>query len=211
MAYPAPHCARVAILWTSAVDLQTAENTFYLQDTTDAMFADPGATVDAIWTAFIAHVPAATDPGVIYNGVVFEDVRTVPYGGIDVPETPHPGTLAYTGAGLPSDTCKAVKKSTGTLGRSGRGRWFFPILNSGALNTPDTFTSLVCTTISGALQGFQTALELAITPAKMGIVSFRHNNLPVNPGVFRQITGWGCVNTYVDTQRRRLLGHNRHR
>lgn len=175
------------------------------------MFTDPGATVDAIWTAFEAHVPAATDTRVQYTGVVFEDIRTVPYGGVDIPQTPVNGAASFGGSPLPSNTCKAIKKSTAALGRSGRGRWYFPILDSGELITGDTTSTAILNAKVSALQAFQTALEAALSPGKMGLVSFHHGGAPRNPGVFEQIISWGYDNVDIDTQRRRLLGHNRHR
>ena len=211
MSVGTPHTARVSILWMTNSDGQACENTFYLMDTSDAMFADPGATIDAVWTAWEAHGVPATDAGVQYNGVIFEDVRTVPFGGLEVPQTPINGSGGGLGSVLPSCTCKAIKKSTATLGRSGRGRWFFPITAAGLLTTGDTVAATKLTQMTTGLQGFQTALELALSPAQMGIVSYHHGGVTLTAGVFEQITGWGVVNNDVDTQRRRLLGHNRHR
>jgi hypothetical protein len=184
---------------------------FWLMDTSDAMFADIPATIDNIWTAVEAHLVPATDPQVQYVGIGFEDARTVPYGGITQAEGPATGTRSVFGNPLPSNSCKAVKKGTAALGRSGRGRWFFPTLSTGDQTTGDTLTSATLTAIITGLTGLQTSLESGLSPAQMGIVSFRHGGVAEDPGVFHQITSWTTINNDMDTQRRRLLGHNRHR
>ena len=211
MSVGTPHTARVALLWQSISDSQACENVFYLMDTSDAMFTDPGATIDAIWTAALDTVILHTDSNVSYTGVVFEDVRTVPFGGLEVPQTAVTGGASEGTNAKPSSMCKAIKKSTGTLGRSGRGRWFFPVLGSNVYPTADTLDHTAINAKVTALQSFQTALEAALSPAQMGIVSYRHGGVARTAGVFEQITAWGVVNYDVDVQRRRLVGHNRHR
>jgi len=65
--------------------------------------------------------------------------------------------------------------------------------------------------MSTALATFQGDLELALSPAKMGIVSYQHGGVLLSAGAFEPITSWGHTDNFVDTQRRRLAGHNRHR
>lgn len=211
MSVGTPHTARIGLLFTGATDTQPSENTFYLQDSTDAIFADPSTTALAIWVAAVTQLFPHVNALTVYNGVSFEDVRTVPFGGLDVAESPVVGGHAYGGGVLPSSTCKAIKKNTGTLGRSGRGRWFFPAYEEGQLVSQDEFTGAVIAEMVAALDAFQVAVELALAPAEMGIVSYTFAGTPRIAGQFEHITSWGSVNNYVDTQRRRLLGHNRHR
>lgn len=206
-----PHVARVGVLWTSASDLQKCENVFYLEDTTDVIFSNPVGSANAVFAAVASALVPASDSGVIYNGISFEDVRTVPFGGIDVPETPTNGTHAYSGSALPSCTCKAIRKITVNLTRNGRGRWFFPLLNSGTLVTADTTSPAVIALLTGALTSFQTAVETALAPARMGIVSYFLNKVARSQGLFEPIIAFGANDVMIDTQRRRLLGHNRHR
>lgn len=211
MAVGTPHTARITLTFVGATDSQPSENVFYLYDATDIIFSSPVTTCTAVWaaavTALFPHVNALT----VYNGVGFEDVRTVPFGGLHVPFTPVVGGHSYGGGVLPSCTCKAIKKSTATLGRSGIGRWFFPAYEEGMLTSQDEFDPAVVTEMISALATFQGDFELAESGVLVGLVSYYASSTPRSAGVFEHITSWGATNNFVDTQRRRLAGHNRHR
>lgn len=211
MSVGTPHTARISLLFHGVSDAQPSENTFYLQDTTDAMFADPAATATLIWGAASSGLFPKVNINTTYTGIVFEDVRTVPFGGLEVAESPVEGGINYSGDVLPSCTCKAIKKNTLTLGRSGRGRWFFPVYQTGQLLSMDEITPTAIGDMIGGLVAFQAALLAVLPAAEMGFVSYQFAGSPRTAGVFETIQSWGVVNNYVDTQRRRLLGHNRHR
>lgn len=199
------------MIWRALSDNQRAENVFYLSDSSDAIFTNPGSTVAAIQTALVARLVPATDPQVEYNSLIFEDVRTVPFGGVEFPQTARVGTAPVGGQTMPSNCCKAIKKSTGVLGRSGRGRWFFPCLSKDVYATGDTLQGSHLIRMTTGLNNFQVDIEAALAPAQVGIVSYRHAGAPRVAGVFEHIISWGAATNEIDTQRRRLLGHNRHR
>ena len=203
---PTPHAARIAITFTHVAEPIRCEATFALQDSSDAIFAAPLATANAVWAAWLAHVVPAMPAETIWNGVVFEDVRTLPFGGADYPQTATPGGTSFAGASIPTDSCISIKKLTAGLGRSARGRMFWPIWVSGQLVTADTTSGALVAAAVAALNGFQTALQTALTPAEVGIISTQVGGAPRSTGLFQQIVGYSAADLNVDSQRRRLLG-----
>jgi hypothetical protein len=204
-----PHVARITVGWTYLDTPIQAENVFYLQDASDSIFADPLLVAAAVHTAVVSDLVPATAPEIIFNQIGFEDVRTVPFGGAVLSTALAPGSLAFSGSHLPSDVCIAVKKSTATLGRSGRGRWFWPLGNTAALAHPDEVGATYGTQIITALTNFQATVEAISGSPQMGIVSYRSAGAPRAAGLFSRITGWSLGDLYVDSQRRRLLGRGR--
>jgi hypothetical protein len=204
------HCAKISVQFTFGLDGQICENEFYLQDATDAMFANPTATLAVIQAqANIAFLPRLY-PGVSLIGCVFEDVRVFPFGGIAVPQVAQPGTRAGSVGSLPSSACIAIKKVTGNLGRSGRGRWYWPLADTNAISgTNDTVVAAYVTTILAGLTSFQGAVEAGLPPVAMGIVSYRTAGAQRAAGLFQQIVSWQNTDRLVDSQRRRLSGRGR--
>jgi len=204
-----PHVAKIAVGWTYLDTPIQAENIFHIQDSTDSIFADPVGTCNNIWTHVLAALVAGSSHAIIFNSVDFEDVRTVPFGGISVSQMPTAGTHSGGGDTLPSDVCIAVKKGTGNLGRSGRGRWYWPLGVGSALVHPDEVAGAQVTTILTALADFQAGVETVVAGLKMGIVSYRNGGVARPAGLFQQITDWTVADNFVDSQRRRLLGRGR--
>lgn len=204
-----PHCAKVGILFTVGSEGNQCENTLYIQDSTDAMFVDPVLTCNLIQTAANANLLPGLSNQIGLTGVSFEDVRTFPFGGIEVGQASHVGTGPSAGDSLPSMVALAIKKSTANLGRSARGRWYWPVGTTGNLATADTIKSTSITLWVDQLAAFQASLELALTPAKMGIVSYRTGGVQRAAGLFQQIVNWSVTDSTVDSQRRRLLGRGR--
>lgn len=185
------------------------ENVFYLHDASDAIFADPLTVCNDIFTAAVAHIVPQASAAVFYNSVGFEDIRTVPFGGLTLPQTPAQGTLAGAGAGVPSTIALAVKKSTGTLGRSGRGRWYWPIGDISNILAGETVPVAFANAVVTALSAFQVAVEAALTPAEFGIVSYQVGGVARAAGQFERVLGWGVTDLTLDTQIRRGLHRGR--
>jgi len=161
-----PHCARITVGWTYLDTAIQAENVFYLQDPTDAIFASPALTAAAVNTAVISDLVPVSEVQVIYNQVGFEDVRTVPFGGLVFSTGPHPGTGGFGGAALPPDVALAIKKGTGGLGRSARGRWYFPVANTANLLHPSEVKPTWATAIVNALVNFQATVEAMVANSR---------------------------------------------
>ncbi len=204
-----PHCAKIAVGWTYLNTPIQAENIFHVQDSADTMFADPVGFCNSVWGHVLATLVPGSSTPIIFNSVGFEDIRTVPFGGVSVGQTPTPGTHSGGGDVLPSDVCIAIKKGTGNLGRSGRGRWYWPLGVASDLVRPDEVAGAAITTILTALEDFQAAVETIFATTKMGIVSYRVGGVPRGAGLFQQITSWSASDAFVDSQRRRLLGRGR--
>lgn len=201
-----PHTAKVGLTFKHSTEAVQCENTFYLQDPTDNMFSDFNGLATQIYNAAVAQLVPHMYPVVVFNGVVLEDVRSIPYGGSDYPQTDAPGTKAASTGSIPTVNALSVSKITGTFGRSYRGRWFWPIWDKSDLASADVVNTVRANEITTALAAFQTAVETGTYPCNMGIVSQQINKVPRAHGVFYQIVKWRYSDLRVDSQRRRLLG-----
>lgn len=205
-----PHCARFSLLFTFGTDGQKCENTFYIQDETDAIFADPVVFATGVLAIANTTLKPMLDSNVLITGMGFEDVRTFPFGGLEVGQAGAAGTYTIHGSNLPSSVAFSIRKNTATLGRSGRGRWYWPIGGSAHLSpTNDTVLALSISNWISGLEAFQTAVEAYLSPGKMGIVSYRTANAQRSEGLFSQITSWSAADSNVDSQRRRLTGRGK--
>ena len=204
-----PHVMKCALMWTYGATGMVCENVFYLQDGTDAIFAAPGTVATNIYNAAVAHLTPVNYPEISINGVALEDVRTTVFGATVFPQTPSVGTNAGGGVAIPSNVSLSIKKVTGNPGRSGRGRWYWPIASSAALINGDTVGSAYAAGVVSGLGAFQTAVEGSVPASQMGIVSYFQNKVLRPSGLFQRITAWVASDLNVDDQRRRLLGRGR--
>lgn len=208
MALPGtPDVARIAIQWTR--DGQIEENILYVQDDTGAIFATPELFLDEVHTAVTDNLLPTMFADIVLSGLTFEDVRSVPFGGLSVSITPaEPGALSST-ANLPNSVCIAVKKNTGNLGRSGRGRLYWPSLDASVLSDDNTVESAFAGDVVDALGQMQVDIEGSAYPCQVGIVSYYNNGALRSAGLFQQITSWSVADLTVDSQRKRLPGRGR--
>lgn len=204
--YPADHCARVALTFKHSVESVRGEMTFFVQDPTDAIFAASSAFCGDFFASALAHLIPKLAPEVLLDGVVFEDIRAIPYVGADYPQAATPGTYLTSTKPVPTSSCIAIKRVTGNLGRSGRGRLYWPIWDQAANLTADTLPNAYLDEIVAALGDFQAAVLAGGYPATIGVVSFQHGGVAVNPGLFQTVIGWAYADNHIDSQRRRLLG-----
>lgn len=211
MSVGTPHVARVAVQYGYPDNTNVLENVFYLEDTSDAIFADPAGTALAVFDAAVATYVHQMSNNVGILSASFEDVRTVPFGGITVSAPSATFGSSGTAGTLPSSTAVAISKHSSVLGRSGHGRTYFPVFQANMLSAPDTMVSASAVAIANALAAFQTSLETSLSPAELGWVSYRHAGAARAAGLFVHILTWGVSDLAIDTQRRRLLLHNRHR
>jgi hypothetical protein len=202
-----PHTARITLGYHKGTDV--FNNVFYIEDTTDAIFTNPAATAGAIALEVGTHLLPVMFNDILFDAVTFEDVRTIPFGGLTIGITPaQPGALTTTGP-MPNDVSLAIKKSTGNLGRAGRGRWYWPSVDPSALTSDNVYTSVFANGVVSALSAFQTGVETSLSPATMGIVSYFLNKVLRASGLYQHITAWSVIDMIVDSQRRRLPGRGR--
>lgn len=203
------HVARIGLGWLYGTDLVQCENTFYVLDPTDNLFSDPEGFCDQVKSAAVAQLVPSLFAAVQINAVFFEDVRSVPFGGLEKSYTPVPGTHVGAAGALPGNVVLAIKKGTGALGRSGRGRWYWPLADVSILQTDDTVKSSYVTAITAALGAFQAAVEGGTYPCTVGIVSYQTGKVLRPSGFFQAITSWTTADLTTDSQRRRLGGRGR--
>lgn len=206
---PVLHTAKTAVTFADALNTTRCEHTFYFQDPTDNLFSDFAGFATQVWNAVLANLVPEACAQVVYDGVVVEDVRSVPYGGADFPKTPTPGTHAFSGAAMPTQNSLAIKRETGAVGRSYRGRVYWPIWNGAMLASQDAVSAAVATGAANALAAFQAAVEGGTYPCTMVLVSFQTAGAPNNPGIATPVTGWSYTDLNIDSQRRRLVGRGR--
>jgi len=206
---PIPNSARVGLTFTHNVDPIRCEWTFGLTDPSGAMFTNPGVTCNSIYLAATSSIMAALPLEVILDGVVWEDVRTVPYGGADFPQTPFVGTRVMNGQSLPTDVSIAVRKNTNQLGRSGRGRMYMPIWNNAILVGANQIAAAYATELTTALTTFQGLVEAGLTPATLTLLSTQNGGSPRPIGVSNRVIEWALTDLVIDNQRRRLPGRGR--
>lgn len=119
-----------------------------------------------------------------------------------------PSSGVNAGLALPNNSTIAIKHVTGLRGRSFRGRTFWIGLND-TMRSDNAITVGARTALIASLVHLN-ALASAVNGAQMSVVSFRHNNAPRGSAVVTPIISFTIEQT-LDSMRRRLPGHNRHR
>lgn len=115
-----------------------------------------------------------------------------------------------TGQHLPNNVTVAIKAVTGFRGRSFRGRTYWIGLTATYLEANGSFINA---TEAGRLIDAMNALRTAAWPnsAQLVVFSRRHDNAWRTTGVATPIERYVLTDEVVDSQRRRLPGHNIHR
>lgn len=207
---PIPHTARLGVLYTTLFEPVQCELTFAVRDDTDAIFANPATYSSDVFGAVVSALVPHSYANVVYTGITFEDVRSVPYVGADYPLASTPGSLSYIGHGaLPTSAALSVKRVTAAVGRGGRGRVYWPLMLDNECSAPDHVASARAAEIVAALAAFQADVEALVAGSQMVVVSTEFAKAPRVTGVTNHITAWGVPDLLVDSQRRRLLGRGR--
>lgn len=109
-------------------------------------------------------------------------------------------------APCPSNVTMAVALRTGHRGRSYRGR----IFHIGTCETMRVGNLVAAATITDTVQRYTLLLSLGVAPIfHLGVLSRRQNKVDLDPQIWTQATSVTLDNE-LDSQRRRLPGHNRH-
>lgn len=109
---------------------------------------------------------------------------------------------------LPNNVTIAIKHNTLLRGRSFRGRTFWIGLWPSAVEGQQVIGTIL-SQLLGSMNGFNAALA-GTNGGQLAVVSRRHNNAPRGAAVVTPVDHFSIEST-VDSQRRRLPGHNRHR
>lgn len=119
-----------------------------------------------------------------------------------VPATELNGTDA---SGLkPNNVSFAVKRYTGTAGRQNRGRVYWPGITNAMVDSPNTLKAVQAAAFVTVLTGLLTSLAGAPIP---GAEVLLHRST----GTHIPVAGYTVTDLNLDSQRRRLPGHNIHR
>jgi len=107
---------------------------------------------------------------------------------------------------LPNNVTLAIKKGTGLIGRSYRGRTYHIGLTEAEV-TGNTVHGPTVTALLNAYEGLKQPLGVLI-PVDLCVLSEVENGAPRTAGVCTEVTGFG-VDPVIDSQRRRLPGRGR--
>jgi hypothetical protein len=201
------HVAKIAIGFVR--NPSQLENILHVRDTTDAIFADPVGFLDSVAGFVVSDIMPHMFNDILFNSLGFEDVRTVPFGGLTIgAPTPTAGTLTQTG-NYPNSVTLAIKKETGNLGRSGRGRLYWPSMDQSVCSDDNTCGATYASAIKGALLTLQGHIESIHSGISVGVVSYFLDKVLRSAGLFMPITAWSTTDLTLDNQRRRLPGRGR--
>lgn len=218
---PAVNTAQVSMQFTQS-DGEFAENTFYVEGTGDWSEAPMTTLAGDMITWWgtgngTDSYKASQSSLVDLIAVVCRDLttQTSPVVTVNPSGGPQPGTGSADP--IQNGLTKAITARTGLSGRSFRGRTFLvgltlDDLEAGANNQ-------FAADAVGRYVSFMNALPGAISgsfpEAKFVVCSRYHKvgdvpDVPRDTAVLTEITSWGNHDLFVDFQRRRAPGHNRH-
>lgn len=201
-----PDTGELTVHFSDPAGVIQCELTFAVNDPSGDIFANAGTFLADAWAAVTAHLVPASDDATTFNAVGLEDQRTVPYGGLIIAHTGTPGTGVTGGQQMATSACIAVERRSAGLGRSSRGRVYYPTWSTAWLSGLDQVDAAKLANLVTALGAFQTAVEGGTYPCGMGIVSKVTGGVPNVPPIFKQTVSWLNSDVFVDSQRRRLVG-----
>lgn len=111
------------------------------------------------------------------------------------------------GVSAPDNVTIAIKKETGMVGRSFRGRLYWIGVPLSKLSL-DSLDGTYVTNVVAACNSLVTAIN-AVTGFHMCLLRGQYNGSRLDPRQEAPITKFSTVDTYIDSQRRRLVGRGR--
>lgn len=115
-----------------------------------------------------------------------------------------PGTGDYGGTPLPNNVSIAIAFKTGKVGRSNRGRNYWPLLVESVV-TGNAVDATYMTSLLSAYDVLQTTVEDEGV-FTLSVISRYHNKALRNPAIGTPVTSFSFANNCVDSMRRRLPG-----
>lgn len=219
---PVTNGAQFSLQYTQG-DLSFAENIFWVQRSaawTEAELLTMAAAFKTWWATGDGtnSFKAAQSSNVSLNAVGYRDY-TSQAGFSGVYQTGLPVAAIGVGTAAPLGCSFALTARTGLAGKSFRGRVFFCGLVAGDFsNEPlNAISGTVAANIVSALNSLITAVPAADATCKLVVCSRFHQpggpgtpSVPRSAGVTTPITTYGFHDLFMDFQRRRAPGHNRH-
>lgn len=217
MFIPVPNAAELSLQFSQA-DGEFAENVFGVQR--DEAWDGPSLLLVANAMATWWH--DGDGSGNSYRG---KQAATVEFlkvtardltieGGLRVDSTTIPASVTGGGTGnqIQNGLSLSVTARSGLAGRSQRGRTFLVGLAEGNLSNigDNLITSTVAVSVVDAFNALIGAIHTADSHSVLSVISRRHDNAPRITGVTTPIIQYGLHDLFLDYQRRRAPGHNRH-
>lgn len=202
---PAPGVAQIETRFLQSG--QPVENVYHFHSSTawDASSLDALANdVEAWWAANLAPL---VHTGVTLTSIHARDISTQT--GAEVDET-YSVSGSNVGLPLPNNATLCVTMQTGLAGRSLRGRSYLVGLNANYLSSDKN--QITPTAASAIVAGYDAMITGVTTNSSiLSVVSFRSGNAWRTTALVTPVLRFHLADFYVDSQRRRLAGHNRHR
>lgn len=187
---------------------QQVENVFYFVGTSAWTATSLGALGIAFENWETTNLAPLRNDSTAYHGLEVIDAAVVD------------GTIVFSTAEidghvasepLPNNCSLAIKANTGFAGRSNRGRTFWIGLCEAQRDGADH--NAVSGAFSASLLTAMNQILITALPnsAHMVVASFRHDNAWRLTATARQVTSYSLTDLTIDSQRRRLPGHNVHR
>lgn len=196
---PAPGITAITLDWL--IDQQPGVNTFHY-DTGHLDPADVVAFCEQVWNYVEAHWLAN-----INSLTQFIRVRGRALDSSADSEGQFAGVGTFMGEdasdGLPNNVTWAVKRSTGLSGKHNRGRVYWVGLATNMLDEINKMSGARGGAIIGNLNGMLTALAAAPFPGSEVLLDRK-------TGAHVPVTEYVATDYFLDSQRRRLPGHNIH-
>jgi hypothetical protein len=204
----APNIVQVEMVYTASE--QVCENVFHVKTAAAPTLLDLqtiGTTFDAY---HLAHLVTSQTSEVFLQRIVMTDLGSISGLRFDHVMSPaRQGTAA--GNPQPNNVTLALKWGTGLRGRSNRGRTYLIGMSDSLIGSDG---QEVTSTALGNLLSAWTPLPVAIAAAgayTMVVLSRRNGGALRPTGVGIPITDCSAADPFIDSQRRRLPAHNRHR
>lgn len=195
---PAPGILALEAVW--ALDNQPVENTFHYRFTGTATTT----LLQGVCNTYLAW--AATNVGFwsTITGMVKVLVRDLSSStGITFEEAPVPGIVGHNaGTPLPNNAAIAIKRQSGHRGRGNRGRVFHFGLTEDFMQSANVMIPAIANGMRSAYDGLMTA-QVADN-AVHEVILHRATGTSID------VESYALTDLTVDSQRRRLPGHNRH-
>lgn len=204
---PCPNIVQAELVIAASNEI--CENVFHVKCGSAPSSADLTTIANTIDAWDVAHLAGARSTQTFTQRIICTDLTTATSGRLVHPVSP---TRVGTAGGnpLPNNATLALKLDTGLRGRSNRGRAYHIGITDAALGTGEQLvTSAYAGNIVAVYQALVTAIaaagsfQLCVLSRKTG-GAFRAN------GIGTPVTNVVLADPFIDSQRRRLPGHNRH-
>lgn len=206
--FPVPNCLQVDMIYIQGDASTTVENVYHVASTAtkDQAFLSSLEAVFESWENTTAKLQRATS--VVLQKIIVRDLSD-PNGNTLTKAVNITGT--HAGTHLPNHNTFAVKMDTGKRGRSFRGRVYHIGVNLADISafSDNALDATRAAAIVAAYQGLIT--NVATFGAGLVVVQRKRANEWINPPVTHPILTATYTDLNIDSQRRRLPGHNRHR